>query len=1558
MLAPKQSLCARHPAVSGSAVSLNGAVGVAAVGGPSGLCTLDLEWPWEPNQWLPHDDQVVALAWHPSTLDALILAAAGESGTISLYDLGAASAGSSLAARWRTSSAADALAWSSATGHGLATRSADGVVAIWDARSLQRIELGGTAASAPEARVTTLANGGALAWGAAALEHALAASRGGDVRVWDVRQPRAPVVELLGAHDGCVLSLSWRPAPDDLDVGELLLSCGSDGAVRLWQMSGQRLSVDAPAPADAAAPSGGTLLASATSASMVHHACCLPPSSSVGGADAAAEAIAVTVSDAPDAHGDKAAQPLYATDGPTARGLQAWYLARAADDEAAGAVRVALCASEWVPAGMSQRVTCVTGDAGQAQRAARAAGGPSLLRSAGRAWPSEGLSLASIGHDQCLRLWSLPPVAPRSALQALPPPPSASDVPTATSAAASASAASASASAVDASPPPSVRSPLSHVVQSACAGSPAEAPSADAPSAEVPPTDTPPAPPAPPVLPTPAPARAAPVPLSPGWLPEVQARWRSQQHGLGAPRLQVASTSAANASSSAASALEPSAPGNPSTSQRAAGAGAGGGGGGGGGSGGGGSGGGGGGGSALELLLVCGLWVHEEEDEEPPTAPRAAADDERDSRPAPLRMRSSPASHIEVGAPEPRGAEASAMAERMARAELVGDAAAGAAAAMAVAVASGGFERSVPPPPGGRPLLSRMQSAPSMLRAASSAPRAPPRPLHGAAAVVGRTAGRAPEPSRPQSPSHLAWLRLRIHPGALTPPTVTLCPEAEAEVEVACGLVLGAQEHEGDEAHPLAWCRPLRVLREPQGALLQEQLAASLAEGVADAANQLVQASTATRDVRERRPAAGGGGAGGGGGGGGAGFDSGLGDGDGAPGESAGAASAEGLVALVLSCLHALLVGAQRAQASIEMSRWRQPGGGGGGFRTAPNGSRLDAIAPSGSGFFERGMVPPPRTCGARFNASGLLACFYHSPSPYAGLNEAEMPRTYADFQGLVRGWQLAPIVELQRAMHMGGLAGAWDGPSLLGGEDAEDEDIDDEGETYGDGDERNTDRSALLRPPSPTALAGAPHAAAGGSGAAGAAGAGPVVGERARGGLARKGTRQSSGRTLMRGLGDAARGATLLVDSVALAEVDRPLAAQYLVAARRSAPASSASVLCQHNAAVALAHGRPELWRVWMMAACTAAAQEPRHVTAGSAAFGIASPVLSAIVLERLSLRDVQTVALLSCLSVHARGRTPLLPREHEAIYRRCRQIYCDLLVRWRLIVPLAEVNKFGGSGPSPVEAPPPPPGAAPAPAGTMLVSVTSTRAPAAHAVGGSVHAAGGAAAAGAPGSTPAGGAFLGGGGRRLLGTARDGQLRACASSTSSLGNCGVGCWYVGGVDTSTTQGSLPSVSTSTQSLPTVDEGPSEALPARRGECTRCAVCQLPARGLVWYCGVCGHGGHLQCMRGWFGAQGGGLARGGCPTGCGCRCLYAAPPEPPPPEGLDDSLVASPTGRSRSPRPNREGAGSAQRGARVTPSSRLARPRSGSSAFGSTASADGGARQRARSLAAVLASP
>ena len=52
---------------------------------------------------------------------------------------------------------------------------------------------------------------------------------------------------------------------------------------------------------------------------------------------------------------------------------------------------------------------------------------------------------------------------------------------------------------------------------------------------------------------------------------------------------------------------------------------------------------------------------------------------------------------------------------------------------------------------------------------------------------------------------------------------------------------------------------------------------------------------------------------------------------------------------------------------------------------------------------------------------------------------------------------------------------------------------------------------------------------------------------------------------------------------------------------------------------------------------------------------------------------------------------------------------------------------------------------------------------------------------------------------------------------------------------------------------------------------CKRCAglcsVCRRPVRGLLHWCPVCGHGGHLSCHKLWFSQH---LT---CPSGCGHDC-------------------------------------------------------------------------------------
>lgn len=46
------------------------------------------------------------------------------------------------------------------------------------------------------------------------------------------------------------------------------------------------------------------------------------------------------------------------------------------------------------------------------------------------------------------------------------------------------------------------------------------------------------------------------------------------------------------------------------------------------------------------------------------------------------------------------------------------------------------------------------------------------------------------------------------------------------------------------------------------------------------------------------------------------------------------------------------------------------------------------------------------------------------------------------------------------------------------------------------------------------------------------------------------------------------------------------------------------------------------------------------------------------------------------------------------------------------------------------------------------------------------------------------------------------------------------------------------------------------------------CSLCQLPIKGQVYSCMLCGHGGHQDHIRAWFNDA------AECPTGCGCRCI------------------------------------------------------------------------------------
>jgi len=68
------------------------------------------------------------------------------------------------------------------------------------------------------------------------------------------------------------------------------------------------------------------------------------------------------------------------------------------------------------------------------------------------------------------------------------------------------------------------------------------------------------------------------------------------------------------------------------------------------------------------------------------------------------------------------------------------------------------------------------------------------------------------------------------------------------------------------------------------------------------------------------------------------------------------------------------------------------------------------------------------------------------------------------------------------------------------------------------------------------------------------------------------------------------------------------------------------------------------------------------------------------------------------------------------------------------------------------------------------------------------------------------------------------------------------------------------------------------------RGECKackrrqvtmNCVICEVIVKGLYGACLNCGHVAHATCWRGWFEGVGAASQDRGCPTGCGCACLF-----------------------------------------------------------------------------------
>ena len=964
-MSARQRYCARHDSITGHAVSVNASGGVVAVGGTSGLCVFDLEWPWEPHQWLPHIGAVATLAWHPALSHAFVLASADAHGTVSLYDLMSHNPlGNSLVTRRQLSLSVDSLSWSDTSPHLVAARATGGHVTLWDTRTHSsgandRIALG---EPAPDAHSTSPETRGALCWGAG--EHELISSAGGGLRLWDVRRPQAPWLEQPDAHDGGVLSVGrCRPAASPGSAAahpshSHFLSCGCDGVLRIWSTE-LSAAVEAPdvdgmqaeshpgapvLPASPAPVAGGLVcIASAASATAVRDACCLSPSvarfKGGGAADGAGLAmVAVTVSDPPDASGGTRPVP---GDAGGLHGLQTWYLDRTGQ----------LCPAEWKAAGSVRSVACTAGATGAAGGVEATAGG---------------VTIASVGLDKCLRLWDVAPLVGAEIVAEIVGrvPSSATEEEAAVGAGAGGAneaeivaeivgagagganegeivaeivgAGAGGANEGDGAPVSSAAD-----VEAAAEGTRAHtAPEAGAAGSCKPSTTAPVALGEATAVASAGRSRGLAEPAAAELARRLADRWRAVQPAQ--PPLLHVGVDAGLARGSAK--------------------------------------------DGWELDLVCELALHGEGR----AAGRAA-----DASTAGISGGISGGTSAGTSAGISDDLRAPAAAEQTLDALLAAAAEGGLgeggrdSPSHAEQQAAGDLPADLPPR-----RLGRGRSAPTVLQP-MRADAAAGSSAAGAAGAGGTAGASAGSPSGQAllegsagdgapAPTHIAFLRLRLPPmssHAAPSVLVRVVGRGAGEGRGASGAGEGA---DGGEAGWGTSARSLLPLPAENLRQLQAELSTSLAVthgggGSGGGRSTLVAARgrEVGRDLvgRDRRSGS----------------------------RAAWAAEGDaGLVSALLECMHALLVGSQRAQASIEMARWRYQTLTGSG--RAGGASRLEPIHPNaGPAVFDKASsIPPPRTSGCAFNASGMLVTFGHSPSPYAGLAEAEAPRTYDDFEGLV----------------------------------------------------------------------------------------------------------------------------------------------------------------------------------------------------------------------------------------------------------------------------------------------------------------------------------------------------------------------------------------------------------------------------------------------------------------------------------------------------------------------------------------------------------------------------
>ena len=143
---PVQLFCARHDASPTGPVAVSHGGAFAAYGTASGLCVVDLGWPWRPCRTLPLGEAgpTVALEWGPRASGGRV-AVAGARGALGLFDLAAESNACALLASLRGTAPAgeasaaaayvDALAWNASDPQALLSRTSHGAIELYDFRA-------------------------------------------------------------------------------------------------------------------------------------------------------------------------------------------------------------------------------------------------------------------------------------------------------------------------------------------------------------------------------------------------------------------------------------------------------------------------------------------------------------------------------------------------------------------------------------------------------------------------------------------------------------------------------------------------------------------------------------------------------------------------------------------------------------------------------------------------------------------------------------------------------------------------------------------------------------------------------------------------------------------------------------------------------------------------------------------------------------------------------------------------------------------------------------------------------------------------------------------------------------------------------------------------------------------------------------------------------------------------------------------------------------------------------------------------------------------------------